>query len=151
MSRLTDQELRATLYFAVGVSSESGYAAYQLEVAGDNLRTPLLEPADNSGYTIGTIQTDLGQHYQPNTPNGENVPRDLVNAYQQWAHGQQQDLVLSQQQVDEAIADLGRKGRAIHADAGRPLDAEVKSGLDAFLSSNEGISWVHRRTLVQCK
>ncbi|WP_434990688.1 hypothetical protein [Xanthomonas melonis] len=60
MSRMTDQELRATLYFAVGVTSESGYAAYRLEVAGDNLRTPLLEPADNSGYTIGTIQTDLG-------------------------------------------------------------------------------------------
>ncbi|WP_238601251.1 hypothetical protein [Xanthomonas arboricola] len=68
MSRLTDQELRATLYFAVGVSSESGYAAYQLEVAGDNLRTPLLAPADNSGYTIGTIQTDLGQHRHPRLP-----------------------------------------------------------------------------------
>ncbi|CAE6854939.1 hypothetical protein CFBP6600_44050 [Xanthomonas arboricola pv. corylina] len=26
MSGLTDQELRAALYFAVGVSSESGYA-----------------------------------------------------------------------------------------------------------------------------
>ncbi|CAE6846113.1 XVIPCD domain-containing protein [Xanthomonas campestris pv. campestris] len=149
MSRLTDQELRATLYFAVGVSSESGYAAYQLEVAGDNLRTPLLEPADNSGYTIGTIQTDLGQHYQPNMPNGENVPRDLVNAYQQWAHGQQQDLVLSQQQVDQTIADLGRNGRAIRVDAGRPLDAEVKSKLDTFLSSNEGISWVHQRDVAQ--
>ncbi|XLA26078.1 XVIPCD domain-containing protein [Xanthomonas campestris pv. raphani] len=149
MSRLTDQELRATLYFAVGVSSESGYAAYQLEVAGDNLRTPLLEPADNSGYTIGTIQTDLGQHYQPNMPSGENVPRDLVNAYQQWAHGQQQDLVLSQQQVDQTIADLGRNGRAIRVDAGRPLDAEVKSKLDTFLSSNEGISWVHQRDVAQ--
>ncbi|KLD69681.1 hypothetical protein Y887_15600 [Xanthomonas pisi DSM 18956] len=149
MSRLTDQELRATLYFAVGVSSESGYAAYQLEVAGDNLRTPLLEPADNSGYTIGTIQTDLGQHYQPNMPNGENIPRDLVSAYQQWAHGQQQDLVLSQQQVDQTIADLGRNGRAIRVDAGRPLDAEVKSKLDTFLSSNEGISWVHQRDVAQ--
>ncbi|MCC4601830.1 hypothetical protein [Xanthomonas melonis] len=149
MSRLTDQELRATLYFAVGVTSESGYAAYRLEVAGDNLRTPLLEPADNSGYTIGTIQTDLGQHYQPDVPNGENVPRDLVNAHQQWAHEQQQDLVLSQQQVDEAIADLGRNGRAIRADAGRPLDAEVKSRLDTFLSSNEGISWVHQRDVAQ--
>ncbi|MBB3820645.1 hypothetical protein FHT03_000038 [Xanthomonas arboricola] len=149
MSRLTDQELRATLYFAVGVSSESGYAAYQLEVAGDNISTPLLESADNSGYTIGTIQTDLGQHYQPNMPNGENVPRDLVNAYQQWAQGQQQDLVLSQQQVDQTIADLGRNGRAIRVDAGRPLDAEVKSKLDTFLSSNEGISWVHQRDVAQ--
>ncbi|SCB06400.1 hypothetical protein BN444_01303 [Xanthomonas translucens pv. translucens DSM 18974] len=28
MSKLTDQELRATLYFAVGVTSESRYDAY---------------------------------------------------------------------------------------------------------------------------
>nr|WP_230724060.1 XVIPCD domain-containing protein [Xanthomonas arboricola]MDN0208772.1 hypothetical protein [Xanthomonas arboricola pv. corylina]MDN0213247.1 hypothetical protein [Xanthomonas arboricola pv. corylina]MDN0222705.1 hypothetical protein [Xanthomonas arboricola pv. juglandis]MDN0226938.1 hypothetical protein [Xanthomonas arboricola pv. juglandis]MDN0231213.1 hypothetical protein [Xanthomonas arboricola pv. juglandis] len=72
-----------------------------------------------------------------------------MNAYQQWAHGQQQDLVLSQQQVDQTIADLGRNGRAIRVDAGRPLDAEVKSELDTFLSSNEGISWVHQRDVAQ--
>jgi hypothetical protein len=81
MSALTDQELRATLYFAVGVTSESGYSAFRLVVAGDNPRTPAIEPADNSGYTIGTIQTDLGQHYQPGLAGGENVPRDLVEAY----------------------------------------------------------------------
>jgi hypothetical protein len=34
-----------------------------LAVAGDRASTSLLEPADNSGYSIGTIQTDLGQHY----------------------------------------------------------------------------------------
>jgi hypothetical protein len=73
MSNLTDQELRATLYFAVGVTSESGYMAYQLAVAGDNPRTPTLDVADNSGCTIGTIQTDLGQHYQLNVPNSDNV------------------------------------------------------------------------------
>lgn len=149
MSNLTDQELRATLYFAVGVTSESGYAAYRLEVAGDNPRTPTLEPADNSGYTIGTIQTDLGQHYQPGDPNGENIPRDLINAYQVWARTHQVDRVLTQDQGDRAIADLGRNGRAIRADAGRPVDADVKSRLDAFLSSEAGISWVHERDVAQ--
>ncbi|MBO9867701.1 hypothetical protein J7433_21940, partial [Xanthomonas phaseoli pv. dieffenbachiae] len=149
MSTLTDQELRATLYFAVGVTSESRYAAYRLEVAGDNPRTPALEPADNSGYTIGTIQTDLGQHYQPSIPNGENVPRDLINAYQGWARAHQPQSVLTEEQADRAVADLGRDGRAIRGDAGRPVDADVKSRLDTFLASDAGISWVHERDVAQ--
>ncbi|MBN6103496.1 hypothetical protein JR064_15110 [Xanthomonas sp. CFBP 8703] len=149
MSKLTDQELRATLYFAVGVTSESGYDAYRLEVAGDNTRTPRLEPADNSGYTIGTIQVDLGQHYQPGNPNGENVPRDLVNAYQGWAATSQPQLALSEDQVSQTIADLGRNGRTIKSELGRPLDAEVKSRLDGFLSSDAGISWVHEQDVAQ--
>lgn len=148
-STLTDQELRATLYFAVGVTSESGYAAYRLAVAGDNPRTLALEPADNSGYTIGTIQTDLGQHYQPNLLDGENVPRDLVDAYQRWTRVNQPDLVLSQAQADQAIADLGRNGRAIRNQAGRPLDAEVQPRLDGYLASDAGISWIHGRDVAQ--
>jgi len=150
MSALTDQELRATLYFAVGVTSESRYEAYRLVVAGDKASTPLLEPADRSGYSIGTIQTDLGQHYQPNDPNGENVPRELVNAYQGWARAQQvPQLVLTEDQAERAIADLGRDGDAIRGDGGRPLDADVKSRLDAFLSADAGVSWVHNRDVAQ--
>lgn len=149
MSNLTDQELRATMYFAVGVTSESGYKAYQLGVAGDNPRTPTLEVADNSGYTIGTIQTDLGQHYQPNDPNGENVPRDLINAYQGWAATRQPTQVLTPQQVTQSIADLGRMGNTIRDEGGRPLDAQVKARLDTYLASNEGISWVHGRDVAQ--
>ena len=61
VAALSDAEMRATIYFAVGVTSESGNKAYMLAVAGDRTSTPLLEPADNSGYSIGTIQTDLGR------------------------------------------------------------------------------------------
>lgn len=149
MSNLTDRELRATLYFAVGVTSESGNAAYRLAVAGDNPRTPLLEPAGRSGYTIGTIQTDLGQHYQPNVPNGENVPRDLITAYQNWAQTNQPTLVLTRQQVDQSIADLGRDGLEIVRDGRRPLDAEIKARLDTYLATDAGISWVHDRDVAQ--
>ena len=45
---LSDAELRAAIYFAVGVTSESGNRAYRLVVAGDRASTPRLEPADNS-------------------------------------------------------------------------------------------------------
>ncbi|MCC4603528.1 XVIPCD domain-containing protein [Xanthomonas campestris] len=149
MSTLTDKGLRATLYFAVGVTSESRYDAYRLVVAGDKASTPTLEPADSSGYSIGTIQTDLGQHYQPNDPNGENVPRDLINAYQDWARAHQPQSVLTGDQATRAIADLGRDGDAIRNDGGRPLDADVKSRLDAFLASDAGITWVHDRDVAQ--
>jgi len=146
---LSDAELRVTLYFAVGVTSESGEKAYRLVVAGDNSSTPRLEPADNSGYSIGTIQTDLGQHYQPNVRNGENVPRDLVSAYQEWAGQNHPEWVLTEPQVSQTIADLGRNGREINAQNGRALDATVKSHLDAFLAADAGITWVHQRDVAQ--
>lgn len=146
---LSDAELRATIYFAVGVTSESGNKAYVLAVAGDRPSTPRLEPADNSGYSIGTLQTDLGQHYQPANPRGENVPRELVNAYQAWAASERPDSVLSEAEVAQTISDLGRNGRQIKAQDGRALDATIKSSIDGFLASDEGISWVHERDVAQ--
>lgn len=148
-SALTDAEIRATLYFAVGVTSESGNNAYRLVLAGDNPRTPRLEPADNSGYSIGTIQTDLGQHYQPHVRGGDNVPRDLVDAYQAWARRTHPDWVLDDTQRAQTIADLGRKGDEVQAQHGRPLDAVVKSHIDTFLAADAGITWVHDRDVAQ--
>lgn len=146
---LSDAELRATIYFAVGVTSESGNQAYMLAVAGDRAATARLEPADNSGYSIGTIQTDLGQHYQPADPRGENVPRDLVSAYQSWAARTRPNDVLSEDEVAQTISDLGRNGRQIRAQDGRALDATVKANIDDFLASDEGITWVHERDVAQ--
>lgn len=148
---MTEAELQATIYFAVGVTSESGYDAYKLMVAGDRASTPLLEAADNSGYSIGTIQTDLGQHYQPRIPNGENVPRDLLSAYQGWAGINHPDWVITDPSVlQQTLDDLGRDGRTIkNRDHGRPLDASIKSKLDAFLTSSDGITWTHNRDIAQ--
>ena len=146
---LSEAELRATIYFAVGVTSESGNQAYALAVAGDRAATARLEPADNSGYSLGTIQTDLGQHYQPADPRGENVPRDLVNAYQGWAARERPNDVLSEEEVAQTISDLGRNGRQIKAQDGRALDATVKSNIDNFLASDQGVTWVHERDVAQ--
>ncbi|NUO75743.1 MAG: hypothetical protein HOQ32_06985, partial [Lysobacter sp.] len=146
---LSDAELRATIYFAVGVTSESGENAYRLAVAGDNPRTARIETADSSGYTIGTIQTDLGQHYQPGVRNGENVPADLVNAYQAWARVQHPDWVLNNAQVARTVADLGRDGHEIDAAQGRDVDATVRTRLDSFLASDAGVTWVHDRDVAQ--
>lgn len=149
VQRLSDAEIRAVLYFAVGVTSESGEKSYRLVVAGDRASTPAIEPADNSGYSIGTLQTDLGQHYQPRNPRGENVPRDLVDAYQTWARANRREWVLDDAQRAETIADLGRQGNDIRNDGGRPLDAVIQRRLDAFLASDDGIGWVHGRDVAQ--
>ncbi|KRC31574.1 hypothetical protein ASE10_17805 [Lysobacter sp. Root76] len=133
----------------MGVSSESGEKAYGLAVAGDLADTARIETADRSGYTIGTIQTDLGQHYQPNVPGGENVPADLVNAYQAWARTHHSDWVLNQAPVNQTTADLGRKGTAIRDEQGRDIDATVRSHLDSFLASDAGVTWVHDRDVAQ--
>ena len=146
---LTDAELRATIYFAVGVTSESGENAYRLAVAGDNPRTARIETADSSGYTIGTIQTDLGQHYQPGIRNGENVPADLVNAYQGWARTHHPDWVLNNAQLAQTVSDLGRDGGQIGGEQGRDVDATVRSHLDSFLASDAGVTWVHDRDVAQ--
>ena len=146
---LTDAELRATIYFAVGVTSESGERAYRLMVAGDNPGTTRVEVAQNSGYTIGTIQIDLGQHYQPNVRNGENAPADLMGAYQGWARAQHPDWVLTPEQLAQTTADLGRNGRQIASSGGRDVDATVKSHIDTFLASDAGVTWVHDRDVAQ--
>jgi hypothetical protein len=54
-------------YFVVGCGTEGGPASYRLSIAGLTAGTsdPNWGHADrvkaNSGYTIGTIQVDLGQ------------------------------------------------------------------------------------------
>lgn len=64
MSDLTDNEMCAIAYYSVGVSSEGGDVAYQLSFAGNLIHeksgSTFLKPVGNSGYTIGTLQTDFG-------------------------------------------------------------------------------------------
>ena len=62
---LTDSELRAVVYFAIGVGSEGSVGgrdvSNRLSFAG-TFRNGLMIPEGNSGFSIGTLQTDLGQH-----------------------------------------------------------------------------------------
>lgn len=116
MPGLTDNEARAIAYFAIGVSSEGGDQAYRLGFAGNTTRNEQgqveLQPVANSGYSIGTLQSDLGQ-------SGGVVATQMVDAYQQWARTQHPDWALDAQQRTQAIDDLSRNGRRIRADHGR--------------------------------
>ena len=145
MPGLTDNEARALSYFAIGVSSEGGDVAYRLSFAG-NYRTDahgntVMDPIGNSGFSIGTLQTDLGQHPE--------VATQLTDAYQAWARTEHPEWVLNANQRTQTIADLGRTGRQIEAQHGRPLDGTVKSHLDAFMASDAGVDFVHRHDAAQ--
>lgn len=141
---LTDAELQALAYFAIGVGSEGSIGgrdvSNHLAFAG-TIRNGVMDPVGNSGYSIGTLQTDLGQHPE--------VAVQLVDAYQAWARTNHPDWALTDAQRTQATSDLGRNGRTIEAQNGRPLDAAVKSHLDQFLVSEAGITFVHERDVAQ--
>lgn len=146
MPALTDNEAKAVAYFAIGVSSEGGDQAYHLGFAGNTSRDAHgnveLHPVAASGYSIGTLQSDLGQ-------SGGAVSTQLVDAYQTWARTNHPDWALNDAQRTQTINDLSRNGHQINADNGRDLDAGVKSHLNSFLASNDGVTFVHNRDVEQ--
>lgn len=98
--QLSDLQLRTLAYFAIGVASEGSMAgrnvAYKLSFAG-SVGNGIMRPVGNSGFSIGTLQTDLGQHPQ--------VATGLVDAYQAWAAQQTPSLALSPQEREQTIHD----------------------------------------------
>lgn len=135
---LTDNELRAAAYFAVGVTSEGSIAgrdvAYRLSFAGNVGAGGRMEPVANSGYSFGTLQIDLGQH--------PDVARDLLNEYQRWATTQpdRATLELAPNQYDATLASLQRTGREMHATSAIDID---RAPINRFLTSDDGRAFVH--------
>lgn len=127
--------LNAVSLYAIGVASEGGRNPYSLAFAGEE-RNGLLYPAENSGITIGNMQTDLGQR--------PHVAAALVNAFQEWTQDHRHpQLMLTARQRTEAIASLSRNGPAIEDDGRRPLDPEIKQRLNRYLASEQGMNFVH--------
>lgn len=140
MPGLTDNEARALTYFAIGVASEGGDSSYRLAFAG-NIRNGVMDPVGNSGFSIGTLQTDLGQHPE--------VAASLTDAYQAWARREHPDWALNAAQRTQTVGDLGRTGHQIEAQHGRAMDATVKSHLDSFMASDAGKTFVHQHDVAQ--
>ena len=141
---LTDAELNAVSYFAIGTGSEGSIGgrdvSNKLSFAG-NISNGRMDPVGNSGLSIGTLQTDLGQHPE--------VARTLVGAYQDWARANHPNWVLNATQQTQTTNDLSRNGDTIVAQSGRSLDPTVKSHLDEFLKSEDGIRYVHNNDTTQ--
>ncbi|MBD9477685.1 hypothetical protein [Pseudoxanthomonas sp. PXM02] len=135
---LTDNELQAAAYFAVGVTSEGSIAgrdvAYRLSFAGNVGAGGRMEPVANSGYSFGTLQIDLGQH--------PDVARDLLDSYQTWAraHPDRATLELGQNDYDATLQSLQRTGREMRADNAVDID---RARINQFLASDAGRTFVH--------
>lgn len=135
---LTDHELQAAAYFAVGVTSEGSIAgrdvAYRLSFAGNVGAGGRMEPVANSGYSFGTLQIDLGQHPE--------VARDLLDSYQTWAATQpdRATLELGQNDYDATLQSLQRTGRQMRADNAVDID---RASINRFLASDAGRTFVH--------
>ena len=170
MPNLTESELRAVAYYAIGVASEGGDVAYKLSFCGDATKGPdgeaRLKPIGNSGYTIGEMQTDLGAK--------SSVAVELVDSFQVWARNSRQEWTMSAAEATKAAAELGRDGRNIR-DAnygainqayrkahrnhdipsnqlpatGSDIDPVLKERLNEFLASDAGKSFVHARDVKQ--
>lgn len=109
---LGTQELKAIVYFAVGVSTEGSLAgrdvSNHLSFAGTWPQGGLMHPVESSGISIGTLQKDLGQD------NGVTATA-LMEAYQHWAAKDAGRLVLSDRELTNVIIDLSRNGPATRA------------------------------------
>ena len=172
MPGLTDSELDAIAYYAIGVSSEGGDLAYRLSLAGKTLHASdggvRLAPVGNSGYSIGEMQTDLGQH--------KKVAQSLVSEFQRWAKTNHPDWTLTDQQASQLTADLGRDGHDIRdpnylSDAqryaakhhlkhpyypdslmpktGPDIAQTFKAHVNTYLASDAGKTFVHRLDVSQ--
>ncbi len=134
---LTDNELRAAAYFAVGVTSEGSIGgrdvAYRLSFAGNVGAGGRMEPVANSGYSFGTLQIDLGQH--------PDVARALLNGYQRWAATQPDRTApeLAPHQYDATLVSLQRTGREMRATNAIDID---RAPINRFLASDDGRAFV---------
>ncbi|MDQ8048675.1 peptidoglycan-binding domain-containing protein [Luteibacter sp.] len=147
-----DRESTAgAMYFIVGRGTEGGAASYRLSVAGVSDRN-WGDPdhvVDNSGYSIGTIQVDLGQrgtwalgaidsHIEP----GQTSYVDgVVNESAAYARSHELSFP---QDTSKMRADLlthgnGKDGRTTISF----IDADARASVNAWASSEDGKKWGH--------
>jgi peptidoglycan hydrolase-like protein with peptidoglycan-binding domain len=144
-SSLSENELKALTYFAVGVSSEGSVrgrdVSNRLSFAG-RIAGGKMYPIQMSGLSIGTLQKDLGQ-------DRKETASALMRAYQAWAIASRERPALTSVERDAAIKALSRNGDAIRDQGNAGVDARLKANLDAFLRVDEGRDFVHQRDMTQ--
>ncbi|MFK2904365.1 peptidoglycan-binding protein [Dyella ginsengisoli] len=144
-------------YFVVGRGTEGGPASYRLSIAGITAGTsdPNWGHADrikaNSGYSIGTIQVDLGQRGAwalGSTDGGALKPGETtyVDAIigQASAYAKAHALPFTQDQA-QLRADLLSHGNGKeHRGTLAFIDTDTRDSINAWASSEEGEKWIHK-------
>ena len=144
-------------YFVVGRGTEGGPSSYRLSIAGITAGTsdPNWGHADkikaNSGYSIGTIQVDLGQRgtwalgstdgaaLKP----GETTYVDAI-IDQASAYAKAQALPFTHDHA-QLRADLLSHGNGKeHRGTLAFIDTDTRDSINAWASSEEGEKWIHK-------
>jgi peptidoglycan hydrolase-like protein with peptidoglycan-binding domain len=139
------------MYFIVGRGTEGGPNSYRLSVAGVNTSDwgTVQDVAANSGYSIGTIQVDLGQRgtwavgkTMGPAGAGETTYVDAIisesSAYAK-ANGLSFPTDTSQLRADLLTHGNGLRGRSSITF----IDSETRDSINAWASSSEGKKWIH--------
>ena len=145
---ISEKDFQAAAYFAIGLTSEGSLngkeRAYELTIAhqkGTNEAVRLV-PIQNSGYAIGVIQTDFGQHPE--------VAKRMVHFFQDWAKAYRPDLRFDDKEVAPFIAQLSRAGNQVKLKYhNEPLNPKIKPAINAFLASPVGMAFVHAHDVKQ--
>lgn len=144
------------VYFSVGRGTEGGAASYHLSIAGVTVGTS--EPrwgevgrvAQNSGYSLGTIQVDFGQ--RGTWPLGSIESRTLQPGEQTYvdgviqqaaAYAQAHNLPFAQNHAD-LRRDLLSHGNGLNGRSSLSfVDTGTRDSMNAWAGSTEGKQWIH--------
>ena len=148
--------MTGAMYFVVGRGTEGGSASYRLSVAGITVGTsdPDWGHADsikaNSGYSIGTIQVDLGQRgvWTLGATDGAHKPGDttyvdaIVDQASRYAtvHALPFTRDLAELRTDLLSHGNGRNRRTTLTF----IDTGTRDSINAWASSEEGQQWIHQ-------
>jgi hypothetical protein len=159
MAIKTKQELAASVYFVVGRGTEGGSASYKISVAGvseSQWQSPTLSSVkDNSGYTLGAMQLDLGARGTLAVGSTTSRPKAGEQSYV--------DAVISEAQAYATKNNLPfpsdtsslRDALLTHGDGGKTpigatrtsitfIDASERDAINAWAGSDEGRNWIHK-------
>ncbi|MGO1069333.1 peptidoglycan-binding protein [Lysobacter sp. CA199] len=162
MANIDTRNLNAVagaVYFTVGRGTEGGPASYRLSVAGVDRSEwgQVSAVAANSGYSIGTIQVDLGQ--RGTWPLGETSGRPLRAGETTYVDGiisQASDYARRNSLPFPSDTTQLRADLLTHGDGGELrngrhrssisfIDAGTRESINAWASSDEGRSWIHEK------
>ena len=153
---LNDAEQRnGAVYFVVGRGTEGGAASYRLSVAGvgNSEWGTVSAVAANSGYSIGTIQVDLGQRgtwplgatsERALAPNEQSYVDAIVDQVSAYAGSHHLAFPTDPQGLADLRADLlthgnGQNGRSSITF----ISEEQRAAINAWAGSEQGKQWIH--------
>ncbi len=149
--------LTGATYFVVGRGTEGGQSSYHLSIAGVTSGTsdPNWGNADkikaNSGYSLGTIQVDLGQRGTwalgatdgASLKQGETTYVDgIIEQASKYAKDKNLEFTQDHSQLRANLLTHGngKQGRSTLAF----IDKDTRDSINAWASSEDGQKWIHK-------